>query len=154
AMVARELRDQNALLEDPEISEYLQSVGLRLASQSSDGGRGFQFFIIKDPTINAFAVPGGFVFLHQGLMLATSTESELASAMAHEIAYVTQHHIARQIRAQGQQSITSTAAILAAILLGAIGGGQAIEGGIAAAQGLAAQQQINFTRDNEMEADR
>ncbi len=155
AMVARELRDQNALLEDPEVSEYLQSVGLRLASQSSEGGRGFQFFVIKDPTINAFAVPGGYVFLHNGLVLATTTESELASVMAHEIAHVTQHHIARMIRAQGQQSITTTAAIIAAILLGAIGGGgQAIEGGIAAAQGIAAQQQINFTRDNEMEADR
>jgi len=57
AMVAHQLRDQNALLEDPEISEYLQSVGLRLASQSADGGRDFQFFVIKDPSINAFAVP-------------------------------------------------------------------------------------------------
>jgi predicted Zn-dependent protease len=154
AMVARELRDQNALLEDPEVSEYLQSVGMRLASQSAEGGRGFQFFVIKDASINAFAVPGGFVFLHNGLVLATSTESELASVMAHEIAHVTQHHIARMIRAQGQQNITSVATILAAILLGAIGGGQAVEGGIAAAQGIAAQQQINFTRDNEMEADR
>ncbi|TLY68235.1 MAG: M48 family peptidase [Gammaproteobacteria bacterium] len=154
AMVAHQLRDQNALLEDPEVSEYLQSVGLRLASQSADGGRDFQFFVIKDSSINAFAVPGGFVFLHDGLVLATSTESELASVMAHEIAHVTQHHIARMIRAQSQQSITSAAALLAAILLGAIGGGQAIEGGIAAAEGLAAQQQINFSRDNEKEADR
>src|SRR6266481_2653186 len=154
AMVAHQLRDQNALLEDPEVSEYLQSVGLRLASQSADGGRDFQFFVIKDPSINAFAVPGGFVFLHNGLVLATSTESELASVMAHEIAHVTQHHIARMIRAQSQQSIASAAALLAAILLGAIGGGQAMEGGIAAAEGLAAQQQINFSRDNEKEADR
>ena len=154
AMVARELRDQNALIEDPEINEYLQTIGQRLAAQSADGGRDFQFFVIKDPSINAFAVPGGFVFLHEGLVLATTTESELASVMAHEIAHVTQHHIARQIRAQGQQSMASAAAILAAILLGAIGGGQALEGGIAAAQGLAVQQQINFTRDNEMEADR
>lgn len=154
AMVTRELRDQNALIEDPEVSEYLQGVGQRLAAQSADGGRDFQFFVIKDDSINAFAVPGGFVFIHQGLVLATAAESELASVMAHEIAHVTQHHIARQIRAQSQQAMTSAAAILAAILLGAAGGGQAIEGGIAAAQGLAAQQQINFTRDNEMEADR
>jgi beta-barrel assembly-enhancing protease len=154
AMVARELRDQNALMEDPEIGEYVNSVGLRLASQSSEGGRNFQYFVIKDPVINAFAVPGGFVFINAGTVLASSTESELAGVMAHETAHVTQHHIARMIRAQSQQSITSAAAILAAILLGAIGGGQAIEGGIAAAQGLAAQQQINFTRDNEWEADR
>src|SRR5207248_396393 len=82
-------------------------------------------------------------------VLASSTESELAGVMAHETAHVTQHHIARMIRNQQQQSIASAAALLAAILLGAIGGGQAMEGGIAAAQGVAAQQQINFTRDNE-----
>jgi beta-barrel assembly-enhancing protease len=154
AMVAHELRDQNALIEDPEISEYVNSVGLRLASQSAEGGRHFQYFVIKDPAINAFAVPGGFVFINEGLVLATTTESELASVMAHETAHVTQHHIARMIVDQSKQSITSVAAVLAAILLGALGGGQAIEGGLAAAQGMAVQHQINFTRDNEMEADR
>ncbi len=154
AMVAHELREQNALLEDPEVSEYLNDLGDRLAAQSPTGGSGFQFFVIKDSTINAFAVPGGYIFIHQGLFLATSSESELASVMAHEIAHVTQHHIARQIRAQSQQAMTSAALLLAAILLGAAGGGQAAEGGIAAAQGISAQQQINFTRDNEMEADR
>ncbi len=154
AMVTKELRDQNALIEDPEVSEYVNGVGQRLAAQSSEGGRHFQYFVIKDPVINAFAVPGGFVFINAGLVLATSTESELASVMAHETAHVTQHHIARMIADQSKQSITSVAAVLAAILLGAIGGGQAIEGGLAAAQGLAVQHQINFTRDNEMEADR
>src|SRR5213076_663815 len=146
AMVARELRDQNALIEDPELSEYVNGVGMRLASQSAEGGRGFQYFVIKDPTINAFAVPGGFVFIDAGTVLASSSESELAGVMAHETAHVTQHHIARMIRAQSQQSITSAAALLAAILLGAIGGGQAIEGGIAAAEGLAAQQRSEERR--------
>jgi len=155
AMVARELRDQNALLEDAEITEYLDWVGTRLASQSADGGRGFQFFVVKDTEINAFAVPGRYVFVNEGLILATSQESELASVMGHEIAHVTQHHIARAIRAQSQQTMTSVAAMVAAILLGAMGGGgQVVEGGVAAAQGLAAQQQINFSRDIEMEADR
>ncbi len=154
AMVAHQLREQNALLEDPEVSEYLNDLGDRLAAQSATGGANFHFFVIKDPTINAFAVPGGYIFIHQGLMLATSSESELAGVMAHEIAHVTQHHIARQIRAQSQQAMASAAMLLAAILLGAAGGGQAAEGGIAAAQGISAQMQINFTRDNEMEADR
>ncbi|HEY2809226.1 MAG TPA: M48 family metalloprotease [Steroidobacteraceae bacterium] len=154
AMVAHQLREQNALLEDPEVSEYLNDLGERLAAQSATGGANFHFFVIKDPTINAFAVPGGYIFIHQGLMLATSSESELAGVMAHEIAHVTQHHIARQIRAQSQQAMASAAMLLAAILLGAAGGGQAAEGGIAAAQGISAQMQINFTRDNEMEADR
>jgi predicted Zn-dependent protease len=154
AMVTRELRDQGALLEDPEVNEYIQGIGQRLAAQSADGGKDFAFFVIKDDSINAFAVPGGFVFIHQGLILATTTESELASVMGHEIAHVTQHHIARQLRAQSQQSLATAAGMIAAILLGAAGGGQAAMGGIAAVQGMAAQQQINFTRDNEMEADR
>jgi beta-barrel assembly-enhancing protease len=155
AMVARELREQNALLEDPEVSEYINSVGGRLASQSSEGGRGFQYFMIKDPAINAFAVPGGYVFINEGLLLASRSESELASVMAHETAHVTQHHIARAMRAQSQQSMATAAAMIAAILLGAMGGGgQAVEGGIIAAQGMAAQMQINFTRDEEKEADR
>jgi predicted Zn-dependent protease len=154
AMVTKELRDQNILIEDPEVSEYINGIGDHLAAQSQDGGRNFQFFVIKDSTINAFAVPGGFVFIHAGLLLATSTESELASVMAHEIAHVTQHHTARQIRAQSTQAMTSVAAMLGAIILGAIGGGQAAEGAIAAAQGMSAQAQINFSRDNEAEADR
>ena len=154
AMVAKELRDQNALIEDPEISEYINGVGQRLASQSPEGGRNFQYFVIKDTTINAFAVPGGYVFINAGLLLASSTESELAGVMAHETAHVTQHHIARMIADQSKQSLPTAAALIGAILLGALGGGQAIEGGLAAVQGLAVQHQINFTRDNEEEADR
>ncbi|HTC14671.1 MAG TPA: M48 family metalloprotease [Steroidobacteraceae bacterium] len=154
AMVAKELRDQNALIDDPEVYEYINGVGQRLAAQSSEGGNGFEYNVIKDTDINAFAVPGGFVFINAGLVLATEQESELAAVMAHETAHVTQHHIARAIRAQSQQSLMTAAALIAAVLLGAAGGGQATEGAIAAAEGLAVQQQINFTRDNEYEADR
>ena len=156
AMVIHQLRQQNAILEDPEITEYLNAVAARLATQTPDGSPHFQFFAVRDDAINAFALPGGFVCVNTGLIIQTHSESELAGVMAHEMAHVTQHHIARQIRAQSQQSLTTAAAMLAAILLGTLGGGggQAIEGGIAAAQGLAVQQQINFTRDNEAEADR
>jgi predicted Zn-dependent protease len=156
AMVIRGLRDQNAIIEDPEVNEYLQALGSKLTAQAPDGAPHFQFFAVRESNINAFALPGGFVCINYGLVLATRNESELASVLAHEMAHVTQHHIARQIRAQSQQGLTSAAAILAAILIGTLGGGggQAVEGGIAAAQGMAAQQQINFTRDNEAEADR
>jgi predicted Zn-dependent protease len=157
-MIVQELRDQNALIEDPELSEYVNTIGDRLAAQSPDGAQGFQFFIVKDSAINAFAVPGGMVFINYGLILATNSESQLASVLGHEIAHVTQHHIARAYRAQSQQALPTMAAMLAAILLGALshgaGSGQAVEGGIVAAQSLAAQQQINFTRDEESEADR
>ncbi len=155
AMIVRGLRDQNAILDDPEVNEYLQSVGSRIAAQAQDGGRHFKFFAVREPTINAFALPGGFIGVNHGLILATRNESELASVLAHEIAHVTQRHIARMIHAQSRQSLASAAAILAAILVGAIaGGGEAMEGAIAIAQGAAAQQQINFTRSNEYEADR
>ncbi|MEJ1964754.1 MAG: M48 family metalloprotease [Gammaproteobacteria bacterium] len=88
-------------------------------------------------------------------MLASRNESELASVVGHETAHVTQRHMARTFHAQGSQSIAQTAAILAAVLIGAIaGGGDAMQGAIAIAQGAAAQQQVNFTRGNEYEADR
>lgn len=156
AMVIHQFRDQNAIIEDPEVTEYLNALGSRLATQAPDGAPHFQFFAFRESVINAFALPGGYICINYGLILSTRNESQLASVMAHEMAHVTQHHIARQIRAQSQQSMAAAAAMLAAVLIGALGGGggQAIEGGIAAAQGMAVQQQINFTRDNEAEADR
>src|SRR6185503_517308 len=114
-----------------------------------------QFFFVRDDTINAFALPGGFVGVNYGLVLATRNESQLAGVLAHEIAHVTQRHIARRVRAQGRQSIATMAGILAAILVGAAtGSSDAALGGISVAQGAAMQQQINFTRANENEADR
>jgi predicted Zn-dependent protease len=154
AMVAKELRDQNGLVEDPEVSEYINGIGQRLASQSAMGGGNFHYFVVKDTSINAFAVTGGYVFINAGLILATSNESELAGVMAHETAHITQHHIARMLADQSKQSLATAAMMIGAILLGAVGGGQAAEGAIAATQGMAVQHQINFTRDNEWEADR
>lgn len=153
--IVRQLREQGQILEDPELSEYLQGVGSRVAAQATDGSQRFTFFIVRDNSINAFALPGGFIGVNQGLILATQSESELASVLAHEIAHVTQRHIARSIRAAGRQSLATTAMIIAGILLGAIGGsGDAAQAAIAVAQGTAAQQQINYTRANEYEADR
>ena len=155
-MVMRNLRESGGVLEDPETTEYLQSLGLRLSSQAHDGNRDFSFFLVNDPAINAFALPGGFIGIHSGLMLETANESELAGVLAHEVAHVTQRHIARSIEAQSRTSLVSAAAMLAAILIGsAAGGGSDVTmGAISAAQGLAAQAQISFTRENEYEADR
>jgi predicted Zn-dependent protease len=154
-MVMREIRESGALLEDPEVGEYVQTLGLRLSSLAQDGNRDFNFFVVRDPAINAFALPGGFVGIHSGLLLETRSESELAGVLAHEVAHVTQRHIARSLEAQSRTSLVSTAAILAAILIGAAGGSSdATMGAISAAQGMAAQARINFTRENEYEADR
>ena len=154
-MIVRGLRDSDQILEDPEVSEYIQSIGSRLSSQANNGNQKFTFFTVRDNTINAFALPGGFIGVNSGLLLETKNESELAGVLAHEIAHVTQRHIARSLAAQSRSSLVSTAAMLAAILVGAaVGGGDAAMAGMAAAQSLAIQQQISFTRANETEADR
>lgn len=154
-MIVRGLRDSDQILDDPEVADYIQSLGTRLSSQAHDGRQRFDFFIVRENVINAFALPGGFVGLNTGLLLETRNEGELASVVAHEIAHVTQRHIARSIAAQSRSGLVSTAAMLAAILLGAAaGGGDMAMAGMAAAQSLAIQQQISFTRENEIEADR
>jgi beta-barrel assembly-enhancing protease len=154
--VMRQLRGEGQILEDPEATEYLQAVGSRIVTQATgDSLQRFTFFFVHDNTINAFALPGGFIGVNVGLVLATRNEAQLAGVLAHEIAHVTQRHIARRVRSSGRQSIATVAAILAAILVGAAtGSGDATMGGIAMAQGAAMQQQINFTRANENEADR
>ena len=154
--VMRQLRDEGQIIEDPEATEYLQALGSRIVAQATgDSAQRFSFFFVRDDTINAFALPGGFIGVNYGLVLATRNEAQLAGVLAHEIAHVTQRHIARRVRSQGRQSIATMAAILAAILLGAAtGSSDAALGGISMAQGAAMQQQINFTRANENEADR
>lgn len=153
SMVVRGLRDQGQILDDPELNEYVQSLGLRLSSQATTSGQSFQFFVVKDPEINAFALPGGFVGINAGLLLSTRNENELAGVLAHEISHVTQRHIARSIAEQSRNSVVSTAAMLAAILLGAAAGGDMAIAGLAAAQSLALQNQMSFSRAAETEAD-
>ncbi len=154
-MVMKGLRDAGQLFEDPEINDYLQSVGGRLVSHAQNHGQRFTIFAVKGSQINAFALPGGFIGVNAGLLLATENESELAGVLAHEISHVTQRHIARGVKAQSRSALVSAAALLAAILVGAAGGnGDAMMGAIAVAQGAAQQQQLNFTRANEYEADR
>ena len=130
-------------------------MGHRLSSGAQEGNRRFTFFVFKDTGINASAFPGGFIGVNAGLILEAHTESELAGVLAHEISHVTQRHLARSLLAQSKSSIVSTAAMLAAILLGATtGAGDAAMAGIAAAQTLSLQQQMSFSRANEIEADR
>jgi predicted Zn-dependent protease len=155
-MIVRGLRDQNEVLEDPELSDYMQHLGSKLAAQTRAEISAYQYFVVRDQTINAFALPGGFIGINAGLMLLTNNESELASVLAHETAHVRQRHIARAAQANSRASLASTAAMLAAILIGAAAGGdgQAIMGGIALGQGIALQKSVNFTRSEEAEADR
>lgn len=150
----RRARQQLSFVDDPEITQYIQSLGQRLVAASDDtAGRDFRFFVIRNPTINAFAVPGGFIGVHTGLIQAVESEAELASVLAHEIAHVTQRHLPRLIAESQRTTLPAMAAILASILL-ASSGHQGAEAGIAAATAAVAQHEINFTRSFEEEADR
>jgi beta-barrel assembly-enhancing protease len=150
--VLRQLREQGSVLEDPEIADYVQSLGQRIAMHAHEGEHRFEFFVVNDDAINAFALPGGYIGINTGLITATRSESELAGVLAHEVAHVTQKHIARRIQGTGRNSILATAAVIAAIMLGA--SGDVVPAAIMSAQGLAIQEQINYTRANEYEADR
>ena len=154
--VLMQLRQQDQIIEDPETDEYISSLGHILAAQAHDGDQRFKFFVVNENTINAFALPGGYIGVNSGLILETDSESELAGVMSHEIAHVTQNHIARRVAAQGRSSLLSMAAVVAAIAMGATGNasGEAVQATIMGAQGLAAQSSINYTRENEYEADR
>lgn len=153
--IMHSIRGSGQLVEDPLITEYVNEIGHRVAAYANDGDHKFTFFVVNDPAINAFALPGGFIGVHTGLLEATRSEDELAGVLAHEIAHVTQRHIARAVHANQRQSLLSTAIMLGAIVAGAAGaGGDAMQGAIAVAQGTQAQAQINFTRSNEYEADR
>jgi predicted Zn-dependent protease len=112
--VVRGLREQGLVLEDPEADDYIQALGIRLASQIPDSRQRFKFFVVRDPAINAFALPGGFIGVNQGLITAAANEAQLAGVLAHEISHVTQRHIARSLQAQGRQGMASAAALLAA----------------------------------------
>ncbi len=149
----RELRHSLVFVDDPIVTEYLRSVGFQIAAAGDAGTQNFDFFVVDDASINAFAGPGGHIGVNTGLILATESESELAAVIAHESAHVSQHHIARSIEMSSQMSIPSIAAMLAAIVI-ASQSGQAGEAAIAATVAGSAQLQVDFVRSNEKEADR
>jgi beta-barrel assembly-enhancing protease len=149
----RNLHSQTEISQDLEIQQYIQSIGRQLATNSDNPSTPFYFFVVMDPDINAFAGPGGYIGVNSGLILLTEAESELASVMAHEIGHVTQRHLYRQIEAASKMSIPIVAATLAAILIGTQSP-QMGQAALMAVQAGSVQFQINFTRDNEKEADR
>jgi len=151
--IMREIRADRAFYDDAEATDYINSLGNRLASRSTESRQEFEFFLIRDSQINAFALPGGFIGVNTGLMLAGQSESEVAGVLAHEIAHVTQRHIARMLQQQNQSTLTSLASIAAALLLSRVNT-QAAEAALAFGQAGAIQSQLNFTRDNAREADR
>ncbi|WP_307721743.1 M48 family metalloprotease [Massilia horti] len=149
-------RDPDYLDDDP-ILEYLNNFGNALVD-AAPGARGesnfnFGFFAVRDPMLNAFALPGGFIAVHSALLIAAQNESELASVMSHEIGHVEQRHIARMLGQQRQDALLPIAAMILAVLA-AKASPDAAMGVIMGGQGLALQRQLSFSRDAEREADR
>ncbi len=151
--IMSEVRAYKDYDDDPEVVDYLNSLGNRLVANSNDRGRAFEFFLMRDNTLNAFALPGAFVGVHSGLILAAESEAELASVLAHEIGHVTQRHIARQIAGQERSGWATLAALALAILV-ARSNAQAAQAAVAGAQAAAIQSKLNYTREYEREADR
>lgn len=151
------IRRDRDYLDDAPVQEYLATLGNQLLAAKPDA-RGeeqydFFFFAVRDPTLNAFALPGGFIGVHSGLILAAQTESELASVLAHEIGHVAQRHIARMLGKQKQDALIP----LASIILGALAATASPDAGMAVVmggQGLAIQRSLDFSRQAEREADR
>ena len=148
-----QIRAGKQYLDDAEINDYLNRLGYKLVENSAEPGLGFEFFVLNDYNINAFAMPGGFIGVNSGLLLTAQSESELAAVLSHEIAHVTQHHLARMIAGQQGDSLASMAAIAIAILA-ARNNPQASQAAITSIQARTMQKQLDFTRTHEQEADR
>lgn len=151
--LVHQMRAYEVLVEDPLISAFFEDMGYRLASNSDRPDKSFTFVVLNQDVVNAFAAPGGVIALYSGLILAADDENEVAGVLAHEIAHVTQQHLYRALENQQAMTIPIALAMLAIALAGG-GDGQAIQGALMAGQAAAAQSAINYTRQNEYEADR
>ena len=149
----KQVRYFSRIISDPEVESYIESIGYQLASHSDNTEQPFKFFVVDNPGINAFAGPGGMIGINSGIILNADNESELASVMSHEIAHVTQRHLARMLEQHEKYSLPSAAAMMGAILI-AIANPDAGAAAMTGITGLNMQNQINFTRANEKEADR
>jgi len=156
--VLHELRNQGQVLDDALLNDYINQLGYKLVSYSPQPEQPFTFFIVRDPSINAFALPGGFVGVNAGLITTSANESELAAVLAHEVSHVTQQHLVRAVEAEQKYAplmvLAMVGALVAASHQSPYSTSNADVGAIATAQALAAQMQINFTRADESEADR
>lgn len=140
------------LSKDSIVNAYLASVGYRIIATFSHSQNHFRFFTIVDPNINAFALPGGYIGVNTGLILASESESELAGVIAHEVAHVKQRHIARMYEHMGRVKLSTIAGLIASVVL-ATQNPEAGTGAMAATLAGSQQAMINFTREHEREAD-
>ena len=158
AMVLAQLRHEGYILEDPLLDGWLRDVGQRLSGSSDRPQQSFTFFLLRDRQINAFATLGGYIGMNAGLILSAEREDEMAGVLAHEIAHVTQQHVLRGAEKAQRDSLPIMLAMLGAIVAaqqaGGNSSGDATSAAVMGGLGLLQQRQIDYTRDNEAEADR
>lgn len=151
------MRSRGFLIDDQVVDSFFTDMGFQLVMHSSAKSRDFHFHVLRIPGINAFAAPAGVVALNAGLILAADSADEVAGVLAHEIAHVTQDHLVRGMEESQRVSLPLMLATLGLVMAGAAAGGldgETATGLLMTGQGLAAQSQINYTRQNEAEADR
>jgi len=145
----RRLLASPRFVEDYLLQHYIQSIGNRISQHSDLRGVEPVFSLYQDNAVNAYAVPGGYITLYTGLVLAAERESELAAVVAHEIAHLTQRHLPRMLERQSAQKLPTMAALLASLVVG----GEVGVAGATAAIGASASSQLAYSREFEREAD-
>lgn len=154
ARIVAQLHQQGIIMDDPQLTSYVSAVGQRLGAYNATRPvTGLHFFVVRDATINAFALPGGYIGLNTGLIMASRNESEMAGVLGHEIAHVTQRHIARQLQGNEGWNLATAALVIAAIIAGAADP-DIVQAALGIGLGSLQQRQISHIRAHELEADR
>ena len=141
------------LINDPIVTSYIQMLGNRLLMSNNSSSIKYRFLVVNHPSINAFATPGGVIVINSGVILKTNSEAELASVLAHEIAHVKARHLSRMHEASSKVDITTALTIIANVVAGMYDTAT-LGKTLITTQGIKAQKQISFIRENEREADR
>ncbi|MDF1578327.1 MAG: M48 family metalloprotease [Desulfobulbales bacterium] len=148
------IRKEFALVNDPDVAQYINTLGRQVLTVAGAQYFDYRFFVIANKNFNAFAAPSGLIFFHSGLIAAMDNEEELLGVMAHEIAHVSNRHLADRIDKAGKVNIGTIALILAGIALGSSGEGELSEAVVTGAMATGASMNLKFSRENEEEADR
>ncbi|MBN2866522.1 MAG: M48 family metalloprotease [Thiotrichales bacterium] len=145
------LHQRYDIIQDPEINTYIRNIGNKIVQQTNSQ-KNFRFYVINNPSINAFAGPDGVIGIHTGLITSVANEDELASVIAHEIAHVTQEHLYRRMVMQSESTLPQIASMIAAILIGMhdTNAGMAT---LLSSNAYQIEQQLKYSRLHEYEAD-
>jgi beta-barrel assembly-enhancing protease len=147
------MRDEKVILDDPAANHLINTVGQHILTRLPPQPFTYSFYLVDDDTFNAFASPGANIFIHRGLITALSTTDELAGILGHEIAHAASRHVSESIDRSKIVSIGSMAGVLAGVLIGSAGGGDAAQALTVGSMAAGQSAMLAFTRENETEAD-